>query len=129
MATGRGDAGRRPLVKRPYRKVEDEQGARDGEDDVAERLHPGGAQAEHPTAVSWPRLTHPCSIARRAGRGRGSYRANCLISSISPVRVSHVSPVSSFCSCGPRKSRTASEMSSRLQRIRYRCTATLLTRR
>ncbi len=82
-----------------FRLTHQEQGARDGEDAVAERLHPGGAQAEPPAAISRLGVGHP-------------------ISPISSAMASHISAVSSFCSCGARKSRTESAMSSRLQRSR-----------
>ena len=81
---------------------------------------PAGAPMDHPLfPVVWPG-------DRPGGLSRPAQRAIRSSSSASVVQVSSVSGVRS---CGPWKSRTASRMSSRAQRIRYASTAAGLTGR
>ena len=58
-----------------------------------------------------------------------AYPASRRMFSVSSVRASHASSVSSWCSCGPRNSRTLSMISSRLHRIRYMRITAASTRR
>jgi hypothetical protein len=71
---------------------------------------------------------HSCKRKKLTGRLPGRYGASWRMFSVSSVRTSHVSSVSSLCSCGLRNSRRLSVISSRLQRIRYMRITAVLTR-
>ena len=76
--------------------------------------------------------SHNCHLSRNPGQSRKAqvgYGASWRMFSVSSVRTSHVSSVSSLWSCGPRSSLRLSMISSRLQRIRYMRITAVLTRR
>jgi hypothetical protein len=68
------------------------------------------------------------TLQGRCSAAVGGYRTSWRMFSVSSVRHAHASPVSSFLSCGLRKSLRLSVISSRLQRIRYMRIAAVSTR-